>query len=150
MIGHQAMARQLGADQWLAARSRQPPGLARERTEAAVSATTVSIDGVTVVAPRGRVDSQSAGQLGNILRSAMSNVPPLLVVDMSGINYIGSKGLQALLGALSECRHAGGDLKLASVSPNVMHVLNIIQFDRLFSICHCVDSALADFQADRA
>jgi anti-anti-sigma factor len=109
----------------------------------------VSIDGVTVVSPRGRVDSQSAGHLGDILRSAMSNMPPLLVVDMSGVNYIGSKGLQALLSALSECRHAGGDLKLAGVSPNVMHVLNIIQFDRLFSICRCVDSALAELQAER-
>jgi anti-sigma B factor antagonist len=70
-----------------------------------------------------------------------------LVVDMSDVTFIGSKGLQALLSALAECRHRGGDLKLAGVSPNVMYVLRMVEFDRIFSLCACVESAIREFRA---
>jgi anti-anti-sigma factor len=64
---------------------------------------------------------------------------------MGGVDYIGSKGLQALLEALAACRSLGGDLKLAAVSPNVLHILRMIKFDELFSICEAVDQAVAEF-----
>jgi anti-sigma B factor antagonist len=111
-----------------------------------MSVTQLTGDGITVVVPAERVDSHGAERLGNALQLAISAKVRRLVVDMSGVTYIGSKGLQALISALAECRHRGGDLKLAGATPNVMHVLDLIQFDRVFSMCACVESAIKEFR----
>jgi len=114
-----------------------------------MSATQLTANGIAVVVPAGRVDAVGANRLRSALQHAISTKVHRLVVDMSGVTYIGSKGLQALISALAECRHRGGDLKLASVTPNVMHVLDMIQFDRVFSVCACVESALQEFHIRR-
>jgi anti-sigma B factor antagonist len=98
--------------------------------------------GVAVVVPVRRIDSHGAELLETDLRSAAGSETRRLVVDMSSVDYIGSKGLQALVAALVDCRRNGGDLKLAGVTPNVLHVLRITMFDKLFPVCSTVEAAV--------
>ncbi len=101
-----------------------------------------SESGVVVVAPIGRIDARGAAKLAARLEAAASARPDCLVVDMSDVSYIGSKGLQVLLAALFDARSSDGELRLAGVCANVLHILEIIHFDRLFTICDSVEDAV--------
>ena len=102
-------------------------------------------DGITIVAPEGRVDSPGAVDMASVLEARVSSHYHRLVVDMAEVCFIGSKGLHALVRALSACRSLGGDLKLAGVGPNVLYILKMIKFDELFSVCANVHDAIAEF-----
>lgn len=64
-----------------------------------MNATQLTANGIVVVVPTERVDSLAAERLGAALRHATSAQARRLVVDMSGVTYIGSMGLQALISA---------------------------------------------------
>jgi anti-anti-sigma factor len=104
-----------------------------------------SEDGITIVAPEGRVDALGAAHMATVLEARVAHEDRRIVVDMAEVRFIGSKGLQALLQALSACRSFGGDLKLARVCAQVRRTLEMIRFDDIFSVCESVDEAIAEF-----
>ena len=59
---------------------------------------------------------------------------PRLVFDFSGVRRIDSAGLDMLLTCIDEVMKRDGDLKLASVSPEIAVILEITRVDRLFEM----------------
>lgn len=54
-----------------------------------------------------------------------------IVVDLSGVDYIDSSGLGALIGALKSTRQASGDLRIAAPGQQVRAVLHLTNIDRI-------------------
>ena len=102
-------------------------------------------NGVTVLVPAGRLDTQGAVGLNAALQQAMSEGRYRIVVDMSQVQYINSAGLRTLVDALIRNRRENGDVKLVALDRNVAHVFRTIGFDRLFAIYDTLEAALADF-----
>ncbi len=102
-------------------------------------------DGVTVVAPDGRIDTQAAEQLDQVLQAAVAEGSNKIVVDMSTVDYISSAGLRSLAAVLVKCRDEGGDMKLAALNERVTRVFKIIGFDLLMSVTDTPEVAIADF-----
>ncbi len=102
-------------------------------------------NGVTIFALEGRVDSEGAVDLDLALQAATSEDKYKLVLDMSQVRYINSAGLRTLADILTQCQHNEGDLKLVDLNPKVQRVMQIIGFDKFFSIYPAVDDALAGF-----
>jgi anti-sigma B factor antagonist len=100
-------------------------------------------DGWQVLTLAGEVDVASAPRLRDRLVQLVNEGPPNLVVDMSGLTFIDSMGLGALVSGLKRARAHDGDLRLAGPSDHVAQVLAITRLDAAFQVTDTVDDALA-------
>jgi len=101
-------------------------------------------DGIGVVTPEGRLNMVSARRLKEILSELVQAGTTRIVVDMGETTFMDSSGLGALIGGLKSARQAGGDLRIARVSPAVMTVFELTNLDRVLRARESVDSAFDD------
>ncbi|WP_341924066.1 STAS domain-containing protein [Nocardioides psychrotolerans] len=101
-------------------------------------------DGIGVVTPEGRLNMVSARRLKEILSELVSGGTTRIVVDLGETTFLDSSGLGALIGGLKSARQAGGDLRIARVSPAVMTVFELTNLDRVLRARESVDSAFDD------
>ncbi len=109
--------------------------------------TTRAIGTVTEIAIRGSLDGLTAGALMDSLAALVRSGQSHLVVDFSGVDYISSAGLRALLATVKESRQAGGDLRLSGVSADVNRVLELSGFTNILKVFPDSGAAIASFGA---
>jgi anti-sigma B factor antagonist len=102
---------------------------------------------VTVVSIDGSMDGTTARELVASLRERVTGGSPRLVGNLAGVDYTSSAGLRALLETVKESRQHGGDLRLASVRPEVLRVLELSGFTSILQVFDDVDAAVASFVA---
>lgn len=90
-------------------------------------------DGVVVLTPVGRVDSNSARAVEEALLPLFDDTTPVLV-DFGLLSYISSAGLRVLLLAARRSKATGVALTLAGMSKPVEEVFKISGFAKLFQI----------------
>ena len=74
----------------------------------------------------GEIDLYTAPRLHGELSAALSgDSATRIVVDMSGVDFCDSTGMNVLLAAHRRAREQGGDLELASPRPAVRKVLQV-------------------------
>ncbi|MRW89611.1 anti-sigma factor antagonist [Duganella sp. FT80W] len=99
-----------------------------------------------VLSPTGRIDHTHADAfklaLDPHLADCRKDGAPL-VLDFSGVDYISSIGLRALMVAVKQVKAQGGRMVLAALQPLVHEVFTISRFDLLFEIFPDRVSALA-------
>lgn len=99
-------------------------------------------DGRVVGAPQGRVDETTweafSGHLSDAVREAAA-AGSLLIIDLSGLDYMSSRGLRALTIAR---REAGEVVQITLAAPNsrMREILAISRYDKLFTIADSVES----------
>jgi anti-sigma B factor antagonist len=89
--------------------------------------------GVCVVRISGRIDASNAVGLEARFNEIISGGQTRLAADMSGVVYISSGGLRVLLAAIKKVKPGGGDLRLFALDPNVMKILQLSGFTKIFS-----------------
>ncbi|HEY3874821.1 MAG TPA: STAS domain-containing protein, partial [Candidatus Kapabacteria bacterium] len=90
-----------------------------------------------------RLDSRTAGQLkAEFLILAQPDIRSL-IVDLSEVEHIDSAGISALLLAQRQMTIHEGELRLASVKPEVRTLLEMTQLDRVFRMFDTVEEAVA-------
>ena len=100
-------------------------------------------DGGRLVAlPTGRVDEDSWKDFSTHLNAAVhealaAKVP--VVIDLSGLEYMTSKGLRALTLAKNEARGAI-IIHLAAPNATMRRILSISRYDMLFPVVDSVDA----------
>jgi anti-sigma B factor antagonist len=102
-------------------------------------------NGVTVVAPTGRLDVAGAPTLKEAISEALKNGEPRVVLDMEGISFVDSTGLGSVIAALKQIRSSKGDLRLAAPNQQVRVVLELTTLDRVFPYYSSVEEALTGF-----
>jgi anti-sigma B factor antagonist len=100
-------------------------------------------DGWQILTLAGEVDVATAPRLRDRLVQLITDGPPRLVVDMSGLSFIDSMGLGALVSGLKRARAHDGDLRLAGPSDHVTKVLAITRLDQAFVVGDTVADVLA-------
>lgn len=101
---------------------------------------------VDLVEVSGRVDSAAAPQLEQALQGIMDQNRFRIVVDMAGVEYVGSGGLRVLVSALKQAKRWNrGDVRLANLSERVMGVLQLAGMDVLFQIFDSTVDAVGSF-----
>ena len=70
----------------------------------------------TVVMVAGEIDLATAPRFEAFLREQLSRTHAVLMIEMSGVNHIGSAGLRVLLEVRAECDRRGVDLVFAECS----------------------------------
>jgi len=102
-------------------------------------------NGVTVVAPTGRLDVAGAPALKDAISEVLKNGTPRVVLDMEGISFVDSTGLGSVIAALKQIRSSQGDLRLAAPNQQVRVVLELTTLDRVFPYYSTVEEALTGF-----
>jgi anti-sigma B factor antagonist len=100
---------------------------------------------VDLVTLAGRVDSNSASQLDSTLKSLLENGRYKIVLELSGVSYLSSAGLRAMVSAVRESKKHRGDVRLANVSGRVAEVLNLAGLNAIFQVYEDKTSAVGSF-----
>jgi anti-sigma B factor antagonist len=89
----------------------------------------------TVVTATGEIDLYTAPRLHSELVAVLSGDGPVrLVVDMSGVEFCDSTGMNVLLSALRQARERGGQLELAAPRPGVRKILQVTGLESVFTV----------------
>ncbi|HEX2148730.1 MAG TPA: STAS domain-containing protein [Actinomycetota bacterium] len=91
----------------------------------------------TIVGVAGEIDMANADELWEYLASQVERQH--VAVDLSGVRFIDSTGLTALVRTYKSLKQAGGTLLLLSPSPPVLRLLAVTGLDGLFSLCWTVE-----------
>lgn len=76
--------------------------------------------------------AKAARKLGRELKSKFTNSNPHVVLDLSRVKKIDSKGLEGLLSCMEEVAKQDGAVQFGRVSPEAATMLELTRMDRLF------------------
>ena len=96
-----------------------------------------------VIAPEGRVDSVSSGELERLVVSRIDAGEKRVVLDLSAVEYISSAGLRVMLLAAKRLKEPPAGLVLCGMGPSVRTVLELAGFLPLFAVEARREQALA-------
>ncbi|MDD3154813.1 MAG: STAS domain-containing protein [Victivallaceae bacterium] len=100
------------------------------------------IDEILVISVSGRLTADCADKFKRYMDDAMSRSTKV-VLDLSGMDYIDSTGLGAVVFALQKLSDEGGALNLACLQSKPRIVLDITKAYKIFDIFDTVDEAVA-------
>ena len=102
-------------------------------------------NGVTVLAPTGRLDVSGAPALRDAVGEVVRDGPTKVVIDMEGVSFVDSTGLGSVIAALKQIRGTQGELRLAAPNQQVRVVLELTTLDQVFPYYATVEEALTGF-----
>lgn len=91
------------------------------------------LDDALVLAPAGRIDSDTAAAFEARLLLAAEHGEGKVVVDFAEVRYISSAGLRALLAGAKKVQNAGGGVALCGINMNVREVFEVSGFLAVFT-----------------
>lgn len=100
------------------------------------------IDDATVVEVGGELDALSAPELDQYMEATVNQKPRVVVLDLSGVDFMDSSGLGICIKSLKRVSDAGGQMLLVVTTPRVMRVLEITGIDQSIPVAPSVDEAL--------
>ena len=99
---------------------------------------------VTVVELQGELDGDSVELYQNTITDIVGKHQAGIVLDMSGVGFIDSEGLERLLWARDYCNENNCQLRLAGLDENCVKILEIThlgsEFDRYTELAEAVKS----------
>jgi anti-sigma B factor antagonist len=104
-------------------------------------------EGYTICRPIGELDAFTVSQFRQALAELASK--PRLIIDMSGVPFVDSAGLGALIGGIRRARELGGDVVVSCNRPSLVRTLRTTGFDRIVTMTDTVDEAKAVFEKPR-
>lgn len=83
----------------------------------------------------GEIDLYTVPRLQRELANALASGDSIrLVVDLSGVDFCDSTGVNVLLAAHRQAREKGGDLELAAPRPAVRKILQVTGLETVFTV----------------
>ena len=88
-----------------------------------------------ILALAGEIDLYTAPRLQSELATALAGRDPArIVVDMSGVEFCDSTGMNVLLAAHRHATERGGELWLAAPRPPVRKILQVTGLESVFTV----------------
>jgi len=104
--------------------------------------------GCTICRPVGELDAFTVSQFRQSLAELASSAQ--LLIDLSGVPFVDSAGLGALIGGIRRVRELGGDVAVACPRPTLTRLLRTTGFDRIVTVTPTIDEAVASLSADQS
>lgn len=100
-------------------------------------------EGYTICRPVGELDAFTVSKFRQALAEMATS--HRLLIDMSGVPFVDSAGLGALIGGIRRARELGGDVAVACNRPTLVRLLRTTGFDRIVTVADTVEAAAASF-----
>ena len=97
----------------------------------------------------GYVDTTTCKELAKQIRGFMDDNHLQLVVDLGGVSYISSAGWGVFVGEIKNIRERGGDLKIVQMTPEVIEVFEMLEFNRILNHYETIEEAVDEFDIIR-
>ena len=98
--------------------------------------------GIIIISLPRRFDFDSAPLVENALKPVIAQHPERVLFDFSKTEYISSAGVRVLLGTSRALKEGGGKIALSSLCHQVMYILEIAGFTKIFTIYETRDKAV--------
>lgn len=113
------------------------------------SYTTSNQQGITVFKLEGEIidKNQTTGlieQIDKLILTGKKNI----VLELSGLKYMNSSGLNILVNILTKARNVGGDVSVCNVSAKVKDLLVVTKLDTIFHILPSVEEAIQRLKSE--
>lgn len=113
------------------------------------SFTTTSQDGVTVFKLEGEIiDKTQANGFMEQVDKLISSGKKHIVLDLEGLRYMNSSGLNVLVNILTKTRNVGGDVSVCNLTAKVKTLLVVTKLDTIFHILPSVDEAIQRLKSE--
>ncbi len=99
--------------------------------------------GFTVITVGDTLDASNAEEAKEFFRQLITSGRTRMVVDLSGLGFIDSSGLGALVTALKTARSSGGEVRLCCLTPQVRSIFQLTRLDKVFTIRDRLEDALS-------
>jgi anti-sigma B factor antagonist len=103
-------------------------------------------DGIAVLTVGGEVDLATVEAVDAAVAVALTQEPSALVIDLSGVQFLASAGLQALVAA-RETAGESADFAVVANGPATSRPIQLTGLDQIFSLYPTLDDALAALTA---
>ena len=103
--------------------------------------------GCIICRPFGELDAFTVTQFRDTL--ARLSTSRRLVIDLSGVPFVDSAGLGALVGGIRRVRGHGGDVVLACNRRSLVRLLSMTGVDRIVTVAAGVDEAVNVLERDQ-
>jgi anti-sigma B factor antagonist len=90
--------------------------------------------GAVVLELGGEIDMKCSAKVKKKFQELYRDKPPVLVVDMTQVQFMDSSGLATLVGVLKWCRLNDCELRLAGLSRGVRNIFEISRLESIFQI----------------
>jgi anti-anti-sigma factor len=102
---------------------------------------------------KGEIDSSTAGELGSqlesVLQQAGGHESRLLIVDLQGVTYFGSAGLNAVLDCHKQGLRAGISVRLVADNDLVVRPIEVTNLDSLLDLYPSFPDALEGRESEQ-
>lgn len=100
---------------------------------------------VSYVCLKGFLDAHTFDRVDKIIGGFFKQGKYKIIVDLSGVGYIGSAGAGVFIGALGKARDNQGDIVFLMPSAAVQEVLDLLGLSQIFRIARTLDEARGFF-----
>ena len=100
-------------------------------------------DDVTVVPPGGEIDLATQGELRTVLNDLVVAGDVDLVLDLTGVSFIDSTGIGALIGTRRRVHAFQGSLTLVCPHESILKIFTITGLEKVFEIRPTLDEVPA-------
>ena len=101
-----------------------------------------------ILRPIGELDATHAPDLEEIVERALGANPKHLLIDLSDVKYISSRGLRAFGLAAKKAKETNVSLAVCSLQKFVAEVFTVSGFDELIAVHESRTSAMRSFETD--
>jgi anti-anti-sigma factor len=98
---------------------------------------------IIVLGPVGRINNDSSADFQTKLLGCVGSAATKVLIDFSGVEYISSAGLRALLMASKQSKAANGRLAVAALTPMVKEIFAISRFALVVQVFETTAEAIA-------
>ncbi len=107
--------------------------------------TTTEVEGITIAAFEGNLDTNTAPDAEERLGELLGKGVTKILVDFTTLNYISSAGLRVLLVTTKRLGGTGGSMRICGLNETVDEVFEISGFSTIFSVFGTRGEALDGF-----
>ncbi|HOX39018.1 MAG TPA: STAS domain-containing protein [Candidatus Brocadiia bacterium] len=100
------------------------------------------VGSAAVVDVTGEVDMHNSPELRKVLKRLVGAKKPLIVVNMSGLDYIDSSGLATLVECLQGTMKNGTKFSIFGLNPRIKNIFTLARLEQVFRICESESEAV--------
>ena len=85
--------------------------------------------------------------LHSTIRNCLDSKTDKIVVDLKGVDWMGSVGIGILICCLTAVKNAGGDMRLSGLNDKINELLQITKLEKIFDIYPDAKKAVESYNA---